>query len=81
MRKTIKKQQVMYLAKSIEHHICNHPDDLPRWLEAFKMVWKVLVTMDNMGIWEYDYEPDVITMDSIFEQLRNEFARNDMYIP
>jgi len=81
MRKVIKKPQIMYLAKSIEHHLNNLPDDHAKWLEAFKMVWKVLVTMDNMGLWEHDYEPDIITMDSMFEQLRNDFARHDIYMP
>ncbi len=81
MRTSIKKGQVKYLADSIEQHLNNLPDDHARWITALKFVWGVYVTMDNMGVFEYNHDATVITLDKMFEQLRNEFASNDMYMP
>ena len=78
-RMTIK--QVKYLVDRITIHIENHPDDIGRWLVALKYAYRVFVTLDNMGIYEETHSETVIQMDAMFEQLRNEFARHDIFTP
>ena len=81
MRKTITATQVAYLLSKITTHIEDGCDDTGRWLVALKFTHRVHVTMDNMAIYVYDYEPDIKSMDEFFEQLRNEFAPRSVFMP
>ena len=81
MRSSMKKQHVAYLVELLTHHIESLPDDMPRWVQCLKLAYRELVTLDNMGIFELDHEASVITLDRIYENLRNEFGRNDLFFP
>ncbi len=79
--RVIKKPQLMYLVDMITHHLEDGCDDRPRWIQALKVSYKVLITMDNMGLWEETDMFTTATLDSIFEQLRNDFSRYSVYMP
>ena len=81
MRKTIQKTQVKYLVDLITHHIEAIPDDISIWIQHLKLAYQLLVTLDNMGEFEYDHKLTVYTLDLIYENLRNEFNRHDLYFP
>ena len=80
-RSRMQKKHIQYLVGLITHHIENHPDDLGRWIVSLKIAYRELVTLDNMGIFELDHEPTVVTLDRIYQVLKNEFSRNDIYFP
>ncbi len=81
MRNRIQKRQVQYLVQLLTHHIECYPDDINRWLQCLKIAYKELVTMDNMGTFEFTDEATAITLDRIFDNLRNDFSRKDIYFP
>ena len=81
MRTRIQKKQVVYLVQLLTHHIESIPDDIPRWIQCLKIAHELQVTLDNMGEFEYNHEATVITLDRIYENLRNEFSKNDLYFP
>ena len=81
MRTRIQKTQVKYLVDLITHHIEAIPDDIPRWVQCLKLAYKALIIMDTVGIFEMVDRDSVLTLDRIYESLRNEFSKNDLYFP
>ena len=81
MRNTIKKKQLSYLVQLLTYHVESQPEDIGRWIAALKIAYRDLVTMDNMGTHEFTHKYSVTTLDTIFENLRNSFNKNDLFFP
>lgn len=81
MRSRITKQQIKYLVDLLTHHIEDLPDDTGKWLTCLKLTYRELVTLDNMGIYELDDDATVITLDRIYQDLKNNFAKQSIWFP
>lgn len=81
MRNVIRKRQVQYLVNLLTDHIENLPDNLPMWLWRLKITYRLLVTLDNMDVFEYKDTDDVAMLDKFYNELKADFSQNSLYLP